>query len=293
MVTIHDAKRHPMGAMAAPLGPPEAPRSVGPFCMVAHVVFSEIEAGALPVDHDVRAHPHIGLVALSYMLDGHLTHRDNLGSRCELAPGDLGVTIAGRGVVHSERFERLRLHGGRLELFQVLVALPDEHEACEPRFEHVRAAQMPTQAEGGAVVRSVDTAVTLPGRLLLRDVRLESGSRHVVAEELAERAIYVIAGRVTVDDQPVDAKQLALLDRGAAATVVATTAAHVLVYGGDSPGPRYMWWNYISSSLATIEEAKQAWREGRVSLPTGDTESFTPAPPDTGRPLLRITAIGE
>jgi redox-sensitive bicupin YhaK (pirin superfamily) len=290
MVTILDAKRHPMGALAAPLGPPDAPRSVGPFCMVAHVVISEPEAGALPVDHDVRAHPHIGLVALSYLLDGHLTHRDNLGSRSELGPGDLGCTIAGRGVVHSERFERLRLLGGRLELFQVLVALPDGHEACEPRFEHVREAQVPTQVERGAVVRSLDAAVALPARLLLRDVRLEPGARHVVADDAGDRAIYVIAGRVAVDEHPVDAQHVALLDRGEA-TVVATTAAHILVYGGDSPGPRYMWWNYISSSLEPIEEARQAWREGRVALPAGDTESFTPAPPDSGRPLLRINAI--
>lgn len=288
-MNILDAKRHPMGAQVAPVGPPDAPRAIGPFCMVAHVRFSDIAAGALPVDTDVRPHPHIGLVAVSYMLDGHLTHRDSIGSRSELGPGELGVTIAGRGIVHSERFERLRLHGGGLELLQILVALPDAEETCEPRFEHVRAAQVPTVVEGGATVRSLDAAMRLPGRVLLRDVRLEAGARHVVADEGGARAIYVIAGRVTVDEQAVDAGQLAVLERGAV-SVVAAAAAHVLVFGGDSPGPRYMWWNYISSSLEAIERARAAWREGRVPLPTGDTESFTPAPPDSGRPLLRIAA---
>ncbi len=49
-----------------------------------------------------------------------------------------------------------------------------------------------------------------------------------------------------------------------------------------------MWWNYIHSSLERIEAAKAEWRGGRVKLPYGDTESFTPCPADDGRPLWRI-----
>jgi hypothetical protein len=37
-----------------------------------------------------------------------------------------------------------------------------------------------------------------------------------------------------------------------------------------------------------IEAAKAEWRERRAKLPDGDTESFTPCPPDDGRPLWRL-----
>jgi hypothetical protein len=49
-----------------------------------------------------------------------------------------------------------------------------------------------------------------------------------------------------------------------------------------------MWWNFIHSSLERIEAARAEWRAGRIPLPPGDTESFAPAPPDDGRPLVRL-----
>src|SRR5205085_93294 len=82
-----------------------------------------------------------GLAPISYVVEGAITHRDSLGNRCELVAGDLGVTISGRGVVHSERFERLRLLGGPFELFQLLLALPDGNEDVEPSFFRRSAAE--------------------------------------------------------------------------------------------------------------------------------------------------------
>ncbi len=44
----------------------------------------------------------------------------------------------------------------------------------------------------------------------------------------------------------------------------------------------------FEDSPTGIEAAKAEWRQGRVKLPTGDTESFTPCPPDDGRPLVHL-----
>jgi hypothetical protein len=52
-----------------------------------------------------------------------------------------------------------------------------------------------------------------------------------------------------------------------------------------------MWWNYLHSSVERIEAAKAEWRQGRMKLPDGDTESFTPCPPDDGRPLWRLNSL--
>lgn len=89
----------------------------------------------------------------------------------------------------------------------------------------------------------------------------------------------------------VDAQRTAVLSPGSA---LATGAEHarILAFGGERVGPRYMWWNYIHSSLERIEAARAEWRAGRVPLPPGDTESFTPAPPDEGRPLRRLNQPG-
>ena len=122
--------------------------------------------------------------------------------------------------------------------------------------------------------------------MLLADVALESNARWS-PPEVPERALYVREGEVEVGASRVRAGQVAIVGPGEA-TVRALAAARVLAFGGTGVGARYLWWNYIHSSLERIEAAKTEWRQGRVKLPDGDTESFTPCPPDDGRPLMRL-----
>lgn len=74
---------------------------VGPLVVLAHQAAQEWPAGLLPPDADVRPHPHIGLVAMTYMLRGHITHRDSLGVRSEIGAGGINCLIAGRGAGRS------------------------------------------------------------------------------------------------------------------------------------------------------------------------------------------------
>jgi redox-sensitive bicupin YhaK (pirin superfamily) len=97
----------------------------------------------------------------------------------------------------------------------------------------------------------------------------------------------VLHGEVEVGASRVRAGQVALAESGDL-SVRAVDSARFLAFGGSSIGPRYVWWNYIHSSLEHIEAARTEWRQGRVKLPVGDTESFTPSPADEGRPLLRL-----
>lgn len=295
---IHPAKQFSAGlirsAAGSPVGEMNRPRSVGPVVVVGHALPSETAPGAMPPDQDVRAHPHIGLAAFTYMLDGHITHRDSLGNRQEVGPGGFDYMIAGRGVVHSERFERARLLGGNVQLLQILLALPDGHEDVDPSFLHVAADAVPESVEGGATVRVIageGSRVEFPGPMFLHDVRLEPGARYSPPRAIEQRALYVLSGAIDVAGTRVEAQRTAVLLPGDALTT-ATENARVLGFGGAPVGPRYTWWNYIHSSLERIEAAKAEWRAGRVTLPPGDTESFTPAPPDDGRPLMRLNQPG-
>ncbi len=297
MTNILDAKKLscPPGStifQAAPIDRTGAPRTVGPFSMVTHVRMPVTPPGALPVDVDVRAHPHIGLTAISYVLDGAITHRDSLGNRQELVAGHLGATVSGRGVVHSERFERIRLLGGRLEMFQILLALHDGFEDVEPCFWH-HVHDVPHASGSGAHVRWLLTAppaapVSIPSSspILLADVTLDAGAAWS-PPKAPERALYVHTGTLDVGPERATAGQVALL--GSDEVVVsAVEPSRILAFGGTSTGPRFSWWNYQHSSLERIEAAKSDWREGRMTLPIGDTESFTPCPAADGRPLLRL-----
>ena len=298
MVTVVDAKRlpGPAGAsnvLAAPIDPGGAPRTMGPFALVVHVKMPLSAPGALPVDVDVRPHPHIGLMAISYLLDGAITHRDSLGNRHELRAGDLGGTVSGCGVVHSERFERNRLLGGGLEMFQLLLALPDGYADIEPSFFYRANAEHPTASGEGTTVRwlfsvppGAPSGMPTATPILLADVALESNARWSLPE-VPERALYVREGEVEIAASRVRAGQVAIVEPGEA-SVRALESARLLAFGGTGVGERYLWWNYLHSSLERIEQVKAEWRQGKVKLPDGDTESFTPCPPDDGRPLWRL-----
>ena len=61
-------------------------------------------------------------------------------------------------------------------------------------------------------------------------------------------------------------------------TVKASSAARVLLFGGEPlDGPRFLWWNFVSSSRERIETAKADWKAGRFAPVPGDAE-FIPLP---------------
>ena len=43
-------------------------------------------------------------------------------------------------------------------------------------------------------------------------------------------------------------------------------------------GPRYIFWNFVSSSKERLEEAKKDWREGTFAKVPGDDKEFIPLP---------------
>jgi redox-sensitive bicupin YhaK (pirin superfamily) len=61
-------------------------------------------------------------------------------------------------------------------------------------------------------------------------------------------------------------------------TVKASRRARLMFLGGTAlGGPRYIWWNFVSSRTERIEQAKEEWKSGRFKPVPGETE-FIPLP---------------
>ncbi len=106
-------------------------RTVGAWCFLDHYGPDDVSRG---VGMRVPPHPHIGLQTASWLFEGHVLHRDSLGSQQLIRPGELNLMTSGRGIAHSEESPRGRpakLHG-----LQLWIALPDEHRFTEPSFAH-------------------------------------------------------------------------------------------------------------------------------------------------------------
>ena len=110
-------------------------RMVGPFIFFDHLGPVTLPPG-IPRSVDVRPHPHIGLATVTYLFDGEIMHRDSVGSEAPIHPGEVNWMVAGRGVTHSERFEKARAGGDAIHGIQSWVALPAQQEECAPSFAH-------------------------------------------------------------------------------------------------------------------------------------------------------------
>ncbi|HEX7768490.1 MAG TPA: pirin family protein [Dokdonella sp.] len=265
-------------------------RMVGPYIFFDRMGPKDLAPG-LPREADVRPHPHIGLSTITYLFDGEIMHRDSLGSEQAIRPGEVNWMTAGRGITHSERFERLRREGGPLDGIQAWVALPDGREEADPGFWHYPSEALPVFEDNGVKGRliagrlaGIASPVTIDSPQFYVHWQLRAGARVGLAAEYPERAVYVVAGDVEIAGQRVPVGSMAVLARGEGATIAALTDAIVMGLGGEPVGPRYIDWNFVSSSKERIDQAREDWQAGRMKLPDLDHDEFIPLPPRIGQP---------
>lgn len=264
-------------------------RMVGPYIFFDRMGPKRMAPG-LPLEADVRPHPHIGLSTITYLFDGEIMHRDSLASEQPIRPGEVNWMTAGRGITHSERFEELRAHGGPLDGIQAWVALPDDREEMDPGFWHYASDALPVFDGDGIVGRmiagrlaGVASPVQVDSPQFYVHWQLREGARASLPAEYSERAVYVVSGEVEVAGQRIEAGSMAVLKPGQAVTVAALGDAVVMALGGEPVGPRWIDWNFVSSSKERIDQARADWAAGRMKLPDLDNDEFIPLPPKVGR----------
>lgn len=279
-VEVIEAREVPLGgprAMSVRRTLPSRGRTmIGAWCFVDHYGPDRVEDSGGMV---VPPHPHTGLQTVSWLFTGWLAHRDSVGTHATVAPGELNLMTAGRGIAHSEVSTppTTVLHG-----VQLWVALPEEARHAPPAFEH----WVPPlhQVPGGTVavlVGSVGVAgrqgplcspVTMHSRILGAEVTLApGGSLDLALDPRDEHGVLVDTGPLLVQDQQVERGQLAYLTTGQGELRLSAGegGARVLLLGGEPFGERIvMWWNFIGrdhDEIVAYRDAYQAEIEGRRS----------------------------
>jgi redox-sensitive bicupin YhaK (pirin superfamily) len=264
-------------------------RMVGPF-----VFFDQMGPVAFHPNQGltVRPHPHIGLATVTYLFEGVIMHRDSLGTVQAIRPGEVNWMTAGRGIVHSERTPaELRATGSRTSGIQVWVALPREHEETAPAFAHFGAKDLPVLEDAGARTRVIvgelfgeQSPVETFSEMFYAELDLKAGRSFVLKPEYSERAAYVAEGSVLYADKPYSAGQMLVFSAGADERIAAATDSRLMLLGGEPVGPRFLWWNFVSSSKARIDQAADDWQAGRFAAVPGETE-FIPLPERPAKPV--------
>jgi redox-sensitive bicupin YhaK (pirin superfamily) len=258
---------------------------VGPF-----IFFDQMGPGEFLTGKglDVRPHPHIGLSTVTYLFDGAIQHRDSLGSDQSIVPGDVNWMTAGRGITHSERTASLaRVHANRLFGIQSWVALPRQHEEAQPSFVHHAADTLPVIEDGGVKLRLIagkgwglGAPVVTPTELFYADAVLQPAAKLAMPDDHEERAAYIVQGAAEVGGVGFEAGRMLLFRAGDRVALRAgPNGARLLLLGGAAmDGPRYLFWNFVSSSRERIEQAKADWVAGRFATVPNDDKEFIPLP---------------
>lgn len=223
-------------------------------------------------------HPHRGFVTFTYMLEGHMEHRDSLGNRGDLLAGGAQWMKAASGVIHSEMPRQTQ---GRMAGFQLWINLPAAEKMSDPAYQEFRAEAIPEVVAAEARVRvlvgdygETRGAVQDPHtRVTYLDVALAAGAPFRLPLPAAHTVfVHVFQGQAILGGAPLPSHSLAVLGEGAGVALEAGPdgARFILVAGQPLGEPVVQYGPFVMNSRAEIEQAFADYRAGRlVRSPAG------------------------
>ena len=173
-------------------------------------------------------HGHRDMEIISYVLDGELSHRDDIGNGSVIVPGDVQRMSAGRGVRHSE-FNPSRerpVHFLQIWIIPSVQGIPASYEQSHLTREQRRgklALLAAAQGEAAAVV-------------LHQDARVYAGlfdgdeSATVAIAEGRRAYVHVARGSVAVNGKALGAGDAAMLEGEPQVRIDGGADAEVLVF---------------------------------------------------------------
>lgn len=251
-------------------------RMVGPFIFLDHMGPAVLPASK---SMNVGLHPHIGLSTLTYLLEGHIRHRDSLGIDQVIEPGDVNWMTAGSGISHMETGPEAddlnqprKLHG-----LQFWVALPNDIEDMEPSFVHYNKKTIPIINQGlcetTVVVgtwQGVSSPVKTQSETIFLKYSLKTSGTTQFNSQNHELAIYVINGQIEVNGPTYAASNTLIFSENSEIKITASADSEFVVFGGLAfKTEKYIWWNFVSSSQEKIQKAKENWNAGHFPMIDG------------------------
>jgi len=174
-------------------------------------------------------HPHRDMEIITYVREGAITHRDNLGNEGRTEAGDVQIMSAGTGVTHSE----YNLEPTATKIFQIWI-LPDTRgakpnwgakafpkTAGEAKFE-VLAGGREGDVEAGALPIYADAAVMATTLAKGQEIKLTLAPG---------RAAYLVParGNATVNGHPLSERDGAAIEGESEVTIIATDEVELVL----------------------------------------------------------------
>jgi redox-sensitive bicupin YhaK (pirin superfamily) len=223
-------------------------------------------------------HPHRGFETVTYMLDGHMLHKDHLGNHGDLTPGSVQWMTAGRGIVHSEMPQQT---AGRMRGFQLWINLPAKEKMKPASYRDIAPSEIPAVAlENGGSAKIVAGTLNFDGRQhvgpiqglstdpLYVDVALPAGATFEQAIPNDYTVfLYPYEGSVTVGDKPLAKQSAGVLSNGdrIVVTAPANDARFILLAGKPLREPIVQYGPFVMNTREEIEQAVRDFQSGALT----------------------------
>ncbi|MGA2184854.1 MAG: pirin family protein [Bryobacteraceae bacterium] len=213
-------------------------------------------------------HPHRGFETVTYLLDGQMEHRDSFGHHGRLNPGDVQWMTAGSGLVHSEMpGADLVKNGGLLHGFQLWVNLPKRDKMAAPRYQELKAADIPSAATPDGSVRVKVVAGESLGRraaigthtpILYLHFTLQPGATHL---QDVPRSWNAFAYRIDRNELTIFAKNGDTVEL----TNPGDTPIELLLIAGEPIGEAVARYGpFVMNTKEELSQAFEDYRAGRM-----------------------------
>ncbi len=227
-------------------------------------------------------HPHRGFETVTYVLQGENEHRDSFGNADVLRAGDVQWMTAGGGVIHSEMpTPAFKQSGGVQQGFQIWVNLPAADKMMRPRYQTLRANQIPEarSADGLARVRviageALGVAARIDTRVPIQMLHytLQPGARVEQSVPSDQNGlVYVFKGTALIGEREIRAGQAALLGSGDAIDLGTPTNAEepaelLLLSGKPLHEPVARYGPFVMNTREQIEQAFRDYQSGQFGV---------------------------
>ena len=260
-------------------------RMIGPFIFIDHM--GPVNLG--PERYlDVDQHPHIGLATLTYMLEGEIMHEDSLGTKQRITPGSVNWMIAGKGVSHTERTPTDLRDGRSLVAhgYQIWVALPKDLENTDPKFYHFGADELPQWQDGSTSFKLIagngygkTSPVPVHSPLFMLEIKTIEDYILDTSNELSgEIGICIVKGSILACDNEIKSGNILVSKVSDVCKIEVKANSHLLLFGGEPFNEeRHIYWNFVSHSKHTVDEASESWKNRTFPMMKTD-KTYVPLP---------------
>ena len=217
-------------------------------------------------------HPHRGFITLTYMLDGHMQHRDSLGNTGELRAGGVQWMKAASGVIHSEMPQQ---QAGLMRGFQLWINLPAREKMSDPEYLEFQPDSIPQHQDAGQQVKII--CGEYAGRrgpiqdphteVSYFDIAIEAGARFAHAVPTTHRCFaYVFEGSAETQGATLATHTLAVFGDGDTVELQARNAGArmIMVTGRPLNEPVVQYGPFVMNTQAEIEAAFMDYRSGTL-----------------------------